>query len=95
MPRETQMPDVISPSKLKNAWLQNMVESLAVSFQSSETRQWLQVFLVDPVVAYIMERCIPYFIIAAIIVIGMFLLTVITFYMVFRASKHAHCPHCG
>jgi hypothetical protein len=92
MQKRTQMPEA---PKLKNAWLQNMVESLAVSFQSSETRQWLQVFFVDPVVAYIMERCIPYFIIAAIIVIGMFLLVICTFYLVFRSSRHIHCPHCG
>ncbi len=89
------MPDAAAKPNLKNAWLQNMIESLAASFQSSETRQWLQVFLVDPVVAYIMERCIPYFIIAAIIVIGMFLLVISTFFLVFRASRHAHCPHCG
>ncbi len=81
-----------SPQLLKNAWIQNMIESLANSFRSEETRQWLQVFIVDPVVAYIMERCLPYFIIAAVGILSLFLFVIWTFYLVFRGRR---CLHCG
>ncbi len=81
-----------APALLKNAWVQNMVESLATSFRSAETRQWLQVFIVDPIVAYIMERCLPYFIIAAVCILSLFLFVIWTFYLVFRGR---YCAHCG
>ena len=80
--------------KWKNAWVQNMIETLVVSFQSKETREWFQVFLVDPVVSYIMERCLPYFIIGIVIVIAIFFFVISTFYLVFR-GRNVGCPHCA
>ncbi len=90
----TQMPQ---PAPLKNAWLQNMIESLVVSFKNAETRQWLQVFIVDPIVAYLMERCMPYIIICCIIIVALLCLVIGTFLMVFKAyaSRGAMCPHCA
>jgi hypothetical protein len=84
----------VGQQKWKNAWLQNMIETLVVSFQSSETRQWFQVFLVDPVVSYIMERCFPYFIIFAAIFIILVLFLIVILFIVIRNGRHI-CPHCG
>lgn len=77
----------------KNAWLQNMIESVVLSFKNAETRQWLQVFLVDPIVSYIMERCLPYIILCGIVMLSLLLLVIGTFLIVFRANRHM-CPHC-
>lgn len=84
-----------APAPFKNAWLQKTIENLAVSFKSEETRQWLQVFIVDPVLSYVMERLFPYLIVTIIVIVSMILLTVSTFLIVFfRSAPVAACPHC-
>jgi hypothetical protein len=86
------------PPPFKNAWLQKTIENLAVSFKSEETRQWLQVFIVDPVLSYVMDRLFPYLIVTIIVIVSMILLTVSTFLLVFYRSAPATiakvCPHC-
>ena len=94
------------PLPFKNAWLQKTIENLAVSFKSEETRQWLQVFIVDPVLSYVMDRIFPYLIVTIIVIVSMILLTVSTFLLVFYRSSTIKagellassvakvCPHC-
>jgi hypothetical protein len=87
------MPNEPPKIRFKNAWLQNMIETVVVSFQSTETRQWFQVFLVDPIVSYIMERCLPYIVITAVVIASLFVFVIGTFFLVFRNRNFA-CPHC-
>ncbi len=72
-----------APIPIKSAWLQKTIENLVVSFKSEETRQWLQVFIVDPVLSYVMDRFFPYILLCIIIVAAMILLTISTFLIVF------------
>jgi len=72
---------------IKSAWLQKTIENLVVSFKSEETRQWLQVFIVDPVIGYIMDRFLPYIIMIVLVIVSMILLTVSTFLIVFFRMK--------
>ena len=86
----------------KNAWLQKTIENLVVSFKSEETRQWLQVFIVDPMIGYIMDRFLPYIIMTVIVIVSMILLTVSTFLIVFfrmglgsrQTSETIKCKGC-
>ncbi len=86
----------------KNAWLQKTIENLVVSFKSEETRQWLQVFIVDPVIGYIMDRFLPYIIMTVIVIVSMILLTISTFLIVFfrmglgsrQTSETIKCKEC-
>jgi hypothetical protein len=86
----------------KNAWLQKTIENLVVSFKSEETRQWLQVFIVDPVLGYIMDRFLPYIIMTVIVIVSMILLTISTFLIVFfrmglgsrQTSETIKCKGC-
>ena len=85
---------------IKSAWLQKTIENLVVSFKSEETRQWLQVFIVDPVLSYVMDRFLPYIILTVIVIVSMILLSVSTFLIVFFRmgspiqSKHVKCTYC-
>jgi hypothetical protein len=72
-----------APLPIKSAWLQKTIENLVVSFKSEETRQWLQVFIVDPVLSYVMDRFFPYILLCIIVVAAMILLTISTFLIVF------------
>ncbi len=84
---------------IKSAWLQKTIENLVMSFKSEQTRQWLQVFIVDPILSYVMDRFLPYIILTVIVIVSMILLTVSTFLIVFfrmrSVSEHStHCIHC-
>ncbi len=84
---------------IKSAWLQKTIENLVMSFKSEETRQWLQVFIVDPVLSYVMDRFLPYIILTVIVIVSMILLTVSTFLIVFFrmrsvTERSSHCNHC-
>jgi hypothetical protein len=83
----------IAPIPIKSAWLQKTIENLVVSFKSEETRQWLQVFIVDPVIQYIMEKSFPYVIIIIVIIAAIILLLVSTFLLVFFRTA-TKCKHC-
>ena len=82
---------------IKSAWLQKTIENLVVSFKSEETRQWLQVFIVDPVIQYVMEKSFPYIVICIVIIAAMILLTISTFLLVFfrTSGKIGGCMHCA
>lgn len=84
------------PPPIKSAWLQKTIENLVMSFKSEETRQWLQVFIVDPMLGYIMERFLPYIIMVVLVIVSMILLTISTFLIVFfRIGKSSStCSHC-
>ena len=82
---------------IKSAWLQKTIENLVMSFKSEETRQWLQVFIVDPILSYVMDRFLPYIILIVIVIVSMILLSVSTFLIVFfrmRNFSSTHCSHC-
>ncbi len=85
---------------IKSAWLQKTIENLVMSFKSEETRQWLQVFIVDPILSYVMDRFLPYIILTVIVIVSMILLSVSTFLIVFfrmrnsSSERSTHCSHC-
>jgi hypothetical protein len=92
-----QSPRMKTEPPIKSAWLQKTIENLVVSFKSEETRQWLQVFIVDPMLTYIMDRFLPYIIMVILVIVAMILLTLSTFLIVFfRVGSKASttCNHC-
>jgi hypothetical protein len=72
-----------------NKWMKPMIERLAQSLNSPENKQWIQVFLIDPILSYIMEKFFAYFVIGAIIFGCMLLLIVIIFVMLLIRFKPA------
>lgn len=59
--------------KSRNEWVQSFIQKLIKSVQTDENRKMIQVFLVDPVLNYILERLFPY---VAILCVLFVLLTV-------------------
>ena len=60
----------------KKDWAQKLIEKCKKAFEKEETRKLIQVFLVDPVIQYVIGRIFPYIIILCVLFI---LLTVATF----------------
>jgi len=88
----------------KFTWLKPYIERLVIMMKSSDTQQWLQVFVVDPVLSYIMNRFFAYFIIAFILFGALLIFVILTFIVLVLRTKQgavamagaAHiCPTCG
>ena len=72
-----------------NKWMKPLIERLAQSLNSPENKQWIQVFLIDPILSYIMEKFFSYFLVGAIIFGCMLLLIVLIFVMLLVRFKPA------
>ncbi len=85
----------------KFTWLKPYIERLVIMMKSSETQQWLQVFVVDPVLSYIMNRFFAYFLIALILFGALLIFVILTFVVLVLRTKQAAgaaahvCPMCG
>ncbi len=89
----------------QTGWLRSWAEKLLVQLKTDETREWLQVYVADPVVNYVANRVFPYIIITGIIFGAMFIFIILTFSLVlFRTIKPvspfatsqlgSFCPQC-
>jgi hypothetical protein len=81
----------------KFTWLKPYIERLVIMMKSSDTQQWLQVFVVDPILSYIMNRFFAYFLIALVLFGALLLFVILTFIvLVLRTKQVQHvCPMCG
>ncbi len=78
----------------KFAWLKPYIERLVIMFKAHDIQQWLQVFLIDPVLQYIMNRFFAYFLIALICFGAILIFVILTFIiLIFRTKQHS-CPMC-
>ncbi len=71
----------------KYAWLKPYIERLVIMCKSNDIQQWLQVFLVDPVLQYIMNRFFAYFIIALVTFGAILLFVILTFIVLVLRTK--------
>jgi hypothetical protein len=76
-PQPPQPPQTIKEKK-HIPWLKPWIERIAHSIQSPETQEWIQLYLLDPIISYIIERCFPYFLIFAIVGGIIFILLIVT-----------------
>ena len=84
----------------KYAWMKPYIERLVMMFKSHDIQQWLQVFLIDPVLQYIMNRFFAYFIIALVIFGAILLFVILTFIVLVLRTKQGStgtglCVNCG
>jgi hypothetical protein len=83
----------------KFAWMKPYIERLVLMMKAHDTQQWLQVFLIDPVLSYIMNRFFAYFLVAMIGFGALLLFVILTFILLIvrtRDAAAAHvCVSCG
>ena len=79
----------------KFAWMKPYIERLVIMFKSHDIQQWLQVFLIDPVLQYIMNRFFAYFLIALICFGAILIFVILTFIVLIFRTKHSVCPMCN
>lgn len=81
----------------KFAWLKPYIERLVIMMKSHDTQQWLQVFVIDPILSYIMNRFFAYFLVALVGFGALLLFVILTFILlIVRMREPAQvCVGCG
>lgn len=83
----------------KFAWMKPYIERLVIMMKAHDTQQWLQVFLIDPVLSYIMNRFFAYFLVAMVGFGALLLFVILTFILLIVRTRDTISPHvcvgCG
>ncbi len=88
----------VSQEEKKFAWMKPYIERLVIMMKSHDTQQWLQVFLIDPVLSYIMNRFFAYFLVAMVGFGALLLFVILTFILLIVRTREAVpqvCVGCG
>jgi hypothetical protein len=64
-------------------WAQKLIEKCQKAFEKQETRKMIEVFIVDPIIQYVLGRIFPYVIIICVLFIVLTLMTAATLMVVF------------
>ena len=67
----------------KKDWLQRWIHKISQTVQTDENKKMLQVFIVDPLISYMMDRIIPYIIIMCILFVLLTVMIALTMVIVF------------
>lgn len=73
--KESITSEINLPNILKKDWIQKSIQKIKKAFESEESRKMLQVFLVDPILNYILERIFPYIMILCVMFVVLTVLT--------------------
>lgn len=67
----------------KKELLQKMVHNVFLLLNNDESREYIQIYLIDPLLNHVLERIFPYIIITTILFIILILATIITCIFIF------------
>ena len=67
----------------KKDWLQSIIQKLIQSVQTDENRKMVQVFLLDPILNYVLDRLFPYVLILCVLFVILTIMISMTLALVF------------
>ena len=75
--------------------LKGWIDQFALSLASSDTKNYIQQFAIEPFLQYILQRSFPYMIIAICVFSGILIFVVLTFLLLLmNRNKVNMCPFC-
>jgi uncharacterized membrane protein len=84
----------VSHSPRKREWIEKWIQKLRQSIQTDENKKMIQVFILDPVMNYVLERLFPYiliFCVLFVLLVGMIALTLALIFL--RVPTPAVTPY--
>jgi hypothetical protein len=76
----------ISPhpsSQSKKDWLKKWIQKLSQTLQTDENKKMIHVFVMDPILNYILERIFPYILIMCVLFVILTIMITVTLLLVF------------
>ena len=75
--------------------IKSWIEQFSHIIASTDTKNHIQMLLIEPFMQYILQRTFPYMIIAVCLFAGIFLFVILTFVMILlNRNKISTCPFC-
>ena len=73
--------DIKNNMKNNRKWVHKWIETIAHGLQQPDTKEWMHIMILDPLVSYIMSRVFPYVILTIILFAILFILVILIFVM--------------
>ena len=70
-------------SQSKKDWLKKWIQKLSQTLQTDENKKMLHVFVMDPILNYILERIFPYILIMCVLFVILTVMITVTLLLVF------------
>lgn len=67
----------------KKDWLQSILQKCIQSIQTDENKKMMQVFLIDPILNYVLDRLFPYVLILCVLFVILTIMISMTLMLVF------------
>lgn len=83
MKPDPDMTSVTSTDTKKKDWLQRWIHKISQTVQTDENKKMLQVYIIDPLISYIMERIFPYILIMCVLFVLLTAMIALTMIIVF------------
>ena len=73
----------------KKELLQKMIHNVLLLFNNDESRKYVQIYLIDPLLNHVLERIFPYILLTSILFILLILLTIVTCIFIYYHLKYS------
>lgn len=70
----------------KKDWAQKLIEKIQKAFEKEENKKLIQVFIVDPVIQYVLGKIFPYIMIICVLFVVLTVMTSATLVLVFTRA---------
>lgn len=77
----------------KKELLQKMIHNVLLLFNNDESRKYVQIYLIDPLLNHVLERIFPYIVLTSILFILVILGTIITCILIYYHLKYSSPIH--
>ncbi len=78
-----------------SSMIKTWIEQFSHIITSTDTKNHIQMLIIEPFMQYILQRTFPYMIIAVCLFAGIFLFVILTFVMILlNRNKISICPFC-
>ena len=75
--------------------IKSWIDQFAHAISSTDTKNHIQMLIIEPFMQYILQRAFPYMIIAICLFAGIFLFVILTFVLLLlNRNKINVCPFC-
>jgi hypothetical protein len=79
----------------KKEWIHTWVQKLLQSMQTDENKKFIHVFLVDPILNYVLERLFPYILILCVLFVILTIMISLTLLVIFTRIPNVFDVHAS
>jgi hypothetical protein len=77
----------------KKELLQKMIHNILLLFNNDESRKYVQIYLIDPLLNHVLERIFPYIVLTSILFILLILVIIVTCIFIYYHLKYSTPIH--